>query len=120
MTNDEPFYIWDFARTVWAVAGDKTNLNDVWIIPETTSLILAILMKWIFWVLFLEQRKPDFTRQKVKFTSMTRIYSINKIKTQLGYKPLWSTNEGIKRGVIWFEEKRSKERKTTYQGSWTV
>lgn len=111
VTNDEPFHFWDFARTVWAVAGDKTNPKDVWVIPKTASLILATVMEWIFWVLFFGTRQPSFTRQKVKFTCMTRTYSIDKVKNRLGYKPLWSMEEGIKRGVTWFEEKRLKEGK---------
>lgn len=106
VTNDEPFHFWDFARAVWAVAGDKTDPRNVWVIPKTASLIMATLIEWVFWILFWGRRSPNFTRQKVKFTCMTRTYSINKIKTRLGYQPLWSMNEGIKRGVIWFEEKR--------------
>lgn len=109
VTNDEPFHFWDFARSVWAVAGDKTNPKDVWVIPKTASLILATLMEWVFWLLFWGRRQPNLTRQKVKFTCMTRTYSINKIKSRLGYKPLWSMNEGIERGVLWFEKNRLKK-----------
>ena len=111
VTNDEPFHFWDFARAVWAVAGDKTDPKDVWVIPKTASLILATMMEWIFWVLFWGRRQSNFTRQKVKFTCMTRTYSIDKIKTRLGYKPMWSMKEGIRRGVVWFEEKRLKDEK---------
>jgi len=112
VTNDEPFHFWDFARTVWAAAGDKTNLKDVWVIPKNAGLMIATLMEWIFWLLFWGAKEPSFTRQKVKFSCMTRTYRIDKAKSRLGYKPLWSMNEGIKRGVVWFEKEKGKEKKT--------
>lgn len=112
VTNDEPFHFWDFARAVWAVAGDKTDVKDVWVIPKSVGLIMATLAEWIFWLVFWGTKTPNFTRQKVKFTCMTRTYSIGKIKSRLGYRPLWSMREGIQRGVEWFEEKRVKEGKS--------
>ncbi|KAL8698774.1 MAG: hypothetical protein Q9201_006388, partial [Fulgogasparrea decipioides] len=33
VTNDQPFHFWDYARTVWAAAGNTTDPKDVWVIP---------------------------------------------------------------------------------------
>lgn len=53
VTNDEPFHFWDFARAVWAVAGDKTDVKDVWVLPKSLCLIMATLVEWVFWIIFL-------------------------------------------------------------------
>lgn len=112
VTNDEPFHFWDFVYAVWAVAGDKTDVKDIWVLPKSLYLIMATLAEWIFWIIFLGRKQPRFTREKAKFTCKTKTFSINKIKRRLGYKPLWSMDEGIKRGVKWCEEKRLKEGKS--------
>lgn len=30
ITDDEPHYFWDFSRQVWRLAGDTTQLSQVW------------------------------------------------------------------------------------------
>ena len=38
-------------------------------------------------------------RQQVQYTCMTRYFNINKAKQRLGYSPIVSMDEGIRRGV---------------------
>ncbi|KAF3360472.1 hypothetical protein VdG1_01432 [Verticillium dahliae VDG1] len=45
---------------------------------------------------------PTFTRQRCVFSCMTRYYNITKAKRVLGYRPIVSLDDGIKRGVRWF------------------
>lgn len=111
VTNDQPLHFWDYARKVWAAAGDDTKPQDVWVIPERQGLIMATILAWVFWLLFWGRRKPNFTRQKVNFTCMNRTFSVAKIKKRLGYKPIWSIDEGIERGVAWFQKERPREKK---------
>ena len=111
ITNDEPYHFWDFARTVWASAGDTTDPKDVWVIPKRVGLIMATMLEWIFWLLFWGKKQPSTTRQKVKFSCMNRTYSIEKAKKRLGYRSQWSMKEGIKRGVKWFEKNRKHSKK---------
>lgn len=108
-TNDDPYHFWDYARAVWAAAGDTSNASDAWVIPESVALTIASLAEWIFWLLFWGKKQPSLTRQKIKFSCMNRTFRIDKIKTRLGYKPRWSVREGIKRGVDWFQVQDTKK-----------
>jgi sterol-4alpha-carboxylate 3-dehydrogenase (decarboxylating) len=42
---------------------------------------------------------PNFTKSRVRFSTLTRYYNITKAKQRLGYAPIVSLEEGIKRGV---------------------
>ena len=112
VTNDEPIHFWDYTRKVWAAAGDTSDPKDVRVIPKNVGLAIATILEWIFWLLFWGKKEPNLTRYKVKFSCMNRTYSVDKIKTRMSYKPLWSLDEGIKRGVEWFEKENAKVKKT--------
>ncbi|KAI5209050.1 hypothetical protein E4T39_01069 [Aureobasidium subglaciale] len=97
ITNDSPMYFWDFTRTAWRNLGDTTRPNQIWTINKDFGLFIATLFEWIFWIFQLGV--PNLTRQKVKFSCMTRYYSIEKAKRRLGYRPVVGVTEGLKRGV---------------------
>ncbi len=112
ITNDEPVYFWDFPRTVWRAAGDQTDIKDVWCIPRAGALAIAGLMELVMAPL---GKKPNLTRQIVRYSCMTRYYSCQKAKDRLGYKPSVGLEEGVRRAVRWFEEQeriRSEEKLT--------
>ena len=108
-TNDESYHFWDYAREVWKAAGDTTNPSDVWVIPEGVALTIASFCEWTFWLLSWGRKRPNFTRQKIKFSCMNRTFRIDKIKSRLGYTPRWTVREGIKRGVDWFQSQDAKK-----------
>lgn len=56
-------------------------------------------------------KKPTFTRQRCLFSSMTRYYSIEKAKARLGYKPIVSLEDGIRKSVKWTLEQGAVEKK---------
>ena len=97
ITNDSPMYFWDFTRTAWKELGDTTKPSQVWTINKDFGLFIATLFEWIFFIFRLGV--PNLTRQKVKFSCMTRYYSIEKAKRRLGYRPVVGVTEGLKRGV---------------------
>lgn len=97
ITNDSPVYFWDFARSVWAEAGDKTEPKQVWCLSTDIGMLIAKLMELVFWLFRLG--KPNLTTQQVKYMGMTRYFSIEKAKTRLGYEPIIGFAEGIKLGV---------------------
>ena len=97
ITNDSPMYFWDFTRTAWKECGDTTTPAQVWTIPKDFGLFIATLFEYIFWIFQLGV--PNLTRQKVKYSCMTRYYSIEKAKRRLGYRPVVGVTEGLKRGV---------------------
>ncbi|MCJ1242459.1 erg26, C-3 sterol dehydrogenase [Varicellaria rhodocarpa] len=109
ITNDEPYRFWDFARAVWATAGDRTGASNVWIIPKSVGLIMATLAEWMFWLIFWGTKEPQLTRRRIKHMCMNRTFRIDKAKSRLGYRPQVTMEEGIERGVQWFlvnEKKR--------------
>ena len=97
ITNDTPVYFFDFARLVWSSAGDTTQPRQVWTLPKDFGLLIATLLEWVFWILRWGQ--PNLTRQKVKYTCMTRYFCIDKAKKRLGYAPVMGLKEGIRRGM---------------------
>ena len=106
ITNGEPLHFWDFAREVWRAAGDQSDAKDVFVLPKGLGLLIAALIEWIFWILFLGQKEPSLTRKKIKFSCMTRTFRIEKAKSRLGYRCEVDIRQGIKKSVKWFEEKR--------------
>lgn len=106
ITNGSPVYFWDFARMVWSAAGDETTPAQVWVIGRDLGLSLATVIEWLFWLA--GGRKPNLTRQHVKFSSMTRYYSIDKARVRLGYKPKWGVEESVQKTVQWFKERDAK------------
>lgn len=105
ITNDSPIYFWDFARMVWATAGDTTEPSQVWVINKEFGLVIASLMEWIFWLL---RRKPNLTRKLVNYSSMTRYYNIDKAKRLLGYQPLIGVEDAIARTVKSFKDRHGQ------------
>ena len=110
ITNGQPVYFWDFARAVWHEAGDTLPLSSVWKLSRDLMWWIGAILEWIFFFL---GRTPNLTRQQVKYSCITRYYSIDKARKRLGYAPVVDLDEGIRRGVrhILEEEDRVKEKK---------
>jgi sterol-4alpha-carboxylate 3-dehydrogenase (decarboxylating) len=106
ITNCQPVYFWDFARGVWAAQGNKQGTEKVWVISKEVGHVLGTVMDWTFWAV---GKKSKLTPREVKYSSMTRYYDCTKAKTRLGYKPVVSLPDGIKKTVTWFEEEKKKE-----------
>jgi sterol-4alpha-carboxylate 3-dehydrogenase (decarboxylating) len=97
ITNDSPVYFFDFTRSLWAAAGDKTTPDQVWVLSKDFGLFIATIFEWVFWAFNLG--KPNLTRQQVRYACMTRYYNIEKAKTRLGYRPITKLSDGVPRGV---------------------
>lgn len=104
ITNDEPRPFWDFARAVAANAGFPVAKEQVWVIPKSVGLVIATIVEWIVWLFSMGTKQPTMSRSAIKFSCMTRTYCIDRAKRDLGYRPVISLDEGIKRGVQWFLE----------------
>ncbi|KAK0730670.1 C-3 sterol dehydrogenase/C-4-like protein [Lasiosphaeris hirsuta] len=105
ITNDSPVYFWDFCRAIWAAAGSPLGTDHVWILPRSTGMFLGYLSEVFFSII---RKPPTFNRQRIVYSCMTRYYDISKAKRRLGYKPLVSLDEGIKRSVKWTLENANK------------
>ncbi|KAH6626042.1 sterol-4-alpha-carboxylate 3-dehydrogenase like protein [Chaetomium sp. MPI-SDFR-AT-0129] len=104
ITNDSPIYFWDFARAIWAAAGSPHGTEHVRVLPRSVGLVLGYFSEWFFWAI---NKPPTFNRQRIVFSCMTRYYDISKAKRRLGYKPLVSLDEGIKKSVKWTLEQEA-------------
>ena len=122
ITDDEPVPFWDFARRIFEVAGRPQREDEVWVVPVGVIFVLAICAEWIYWVVFWGQRRPrQLQYQKIEFLVKKRSWSVEKAKKRLGYRPKFSTDEGVKRGVEWalkkWDEDRSRRR---WRFPWTT
>jgi sterol-4alpha-carboxylate 3-dehydrogenase (decarboxylating) len=110
ITNGQPTYFWDFARAVWHEAGDRTPLSSVWHLSAEFMWAIGAVLENVFWLM---GKKPNITRAQVKYSTMTKYHSINKARLRLGYEPLVTLDEGIKRGVQYIleQEKKAGEKK---------
>jgi len=106
ITNGEPVYFWDFARAVWHEAGDRLPLSSVWHLSADTAWAIGTVLEWAFWVM---GKTPNLTRAQVRYSSMSKYHNINKAKSRLGYEPLVSLDEGIRRGVQYILAQEQKE-----------
>ncbi|KAK3693845.1 3-beta hydroxysteroid dehydrogenase/isomerase family-domain-containing protein [Podospora appendiculata] len=98
ITNDQPVYFWDFCRAVWAAAGSPQGTESVRVLPRGLGIVLGYLSEVFFGII---GKPPTFNRQRIIFSCMTRYYDITKAKKRLGYKPLVSLEEGVRRSVKW-------------------
>lgn len=108
ITNAQPVYFWDFARAVWAAAGDPTSLaypGSIWTINEALGLAIAWLLEWIMWAVTAGKKQPSMTRGVVKYSCMTRYFDTGRARSVLGYKPVWGLDEGVERTIRWWKER---------------
>jgi sterol-4alpha-carboxylate 3-dehydrogenase (decarboxylating) len=98
VTNDAPVYFWDFARAVWAAAGDTRGKSGVWTLPRDIGIALGSLSEIAARLI---GKPATFTSQRATMASMTRFYNITKAKRVLNYEPIWTLQEGVDLGVKW-------------------
>jgi sterol-4alpha-carboxylate 3-dehydrogenase (decarboxylating) len=105
ITNGQPVYFWDFARAVWHEAGDRLPLRSVWRLDTGLAWTIGTILEWAFWAV---GKTPNLTRAQVRYSSMKKYHSIAKARTRLGYQPIVSLDEGIKRGVKYILDQEQK------------
>ncbi|KAA8908475.1 3-beta hydroxysteroid dehydrogenase/isomerase family-domain-containing protein [Sphaerosporella brunnea] len=104
ITNGEPVYFWDFPRAVWAL---RIHYPSYYIkMPRETGVILAGAAETFAWLM---GKEPGLTRFRVKFSCWNRYFDIRKAKSLLGYRPLWSLQDGLVRSLQWLEEEAQKQ-----------
>lgn len=106
VTDGAPMKLWDFVRRLWTTAGDEgCNTNGKIIIPWWIMLALAATTEIIFHLFTLGRVSPPLSRLHVHYMKEGAWFHIGKAREILGYEPLVSTDEGIKRTVSWFNQK---------------
>lgn len=108
ITDDQPALPLHFFRKYWALAGDKTPLSSVWMVPPMIVLFLANTAEFITWATSWGKKRPKMLiKERMEFILYTRTYSIKKARELLGFKP-WekqpyaNQEDAIKGSVEWF------------------
>jgi len=103
ITNGEPVYFWDFTRTVWRGLGHIPPW--ILVIPTAIGLVLATLAEMFS---KLTGKEPGFTRYRVAVAVGNRYYDIEKARRLLGYEPIVSLDEGMRRWTEWYKGELAK------------
>lgn len=104
ITNDSPVYFWDFCRLIWNAAGSPHGTEHVWTISRDLGIALGFLSEVACKIIGIS---PTFNRQRIVYSCMTRYFCIDKAKRRLGYRPLISLEEGMRRSVKWTMEQQA-------------
>lgn len=102
ITNCEPLYFWDFARSVWKGLGHIPASPIA--LPPSIGLVLASLAETFS---RLTGREPGFTRFRVKFATQKRYYNAERARRLLGYEPVVGVEEGLQRTLQWWKESQA-------------
>ena len=108
ITNDDPRPFWDFARAVGTAAGYPQDEATIRKLPASFAYMIGFVAEWWVWIISLGQRIARTSRRSMSFTIKTQTFNIDKAKKRLGYKPIVSMDEGIKRSVTLSTDKRTK------------
>ncbi|PWZ01118.1 3-beta hydroxysteroid dehydrogenase/isomerase [Testicularia cyperi] len=106
ITNGQPIAFWDFPRALWAGMGHVVPDNKVWKISKDWGLTLAGWAESFSW---LTGRESQFTKYKVTYSASARYYNIEKARRALGYAPIVSVEEGIRRSVEWWKSEHPQD-----------
>jgi sterol-4alpha-carboxylate 3-dehydrogenase (decarboxylating) len=108
ITNDEPWFFWDFTRAISKAAGHPVKESEIKTIPRWAAVLMAFFAEWLVWIFSFGRKKSNLTRHGVRYSTITRTLNIEKAKRVLGYRPMIGMQEGIERSVAWFEENGGK------------
>lgn len=106
ITNGQPIPFWDFPRALWAGMGHVMPESKVWKLSKDTGLSLAGWAETFGW---LTGREVQFTKYKVTYSASSRYYNIEKARRALGYSPIISVEEGIRRSVEWWKSEHPED-----------
>jgi sterol-4alpha-carboxylate 3-dehydrogenase (decarboxylating) len=105
ITNGEPIYFWDFARTIWSQLGHTPPY--IIAIPVAIGLILATLAEAFS---KLTGKEPGFTRYRVAIATQQKYHDIEKARRLLRYEPQVGLADGMKKWTEWYKGELEKQR----------
>ncbi|KAH8647930.1 hypothetical protein BX600DRAFT_389403 [Xylariales sp. PMI_506] len=108
ITNGEHLPFWEMSRLFAAEAGYPVQKKDIKVVPVWLAFFMAGIMEWAYWIFTLGTKQPIVNRAGLGYTIMQRTFSIEKARKRLGYEPRVSLQEGMKRGVAWYNKTYKK------------
>lgn len=104
ITNCEPVYFWDFARTIWKGLGHIPSGRIT--LPPSIGMVLAELAELYSKI---TGKEAGFTRFRVKFATQKRYYNVERARRLLGYEPIVGVEDGIRRTIDWYNAEQAKK-----------
>lgn len=105
ITNDEPIPFWDMMSKILIGLGYEP---PHFALPYQLCYVGSKLIDYV--IQFINLFRPlsiTFTPSKVQLCGMHHYYSCKKAKEELGYKPLWSNDEGLENCFQYFTDLRN-------------
>ncbi|ORZ31838.1 3-beta hydroxysteroid dehydrogenase/isomerase family-domain-containing protein [Catenaria anguillulae PL171] len=109
ITDDNPIPFWNLnkclVRTMFPASDPRVDRASTLLLPRWLMLGVAYLLSAIAWVLRPARVKwePLLHPTRVVLATATRTFDISKAKTVLGYRPLFTMEEGMTRSVEWIK-----------------
>ncbi|MCJ1314668.1 hypothetical protein MMC25_008350 [Agyrium rufum] len=109
ITDGAPMPFFDFARKVYAIAGDNTPPESIRTVPMWLALTVASFAEWLIYGFSLGKKTLPVTRESISYLDRGCWLSIVKARQRLGYAPVLDQDEAIRRSTEWcLEEERRK------------
>ena len=106
VTNNSPAFFWDSSRYLFSRYGRHINADRIVTLPISLASFVGGAAETFNW---LSGRKGKLNRQTVKYATISRYYSCEKLMTRTGYVPVVGLDEGFGRSVRWFQEDEAKQ-----------
>jgi nucleoside-diphosphate-sugar epimerase len=100
VSQDEPVSKWEMANAFLAAAGLPEIKGHV---SGRTAYLAGMIFEFIY-RLFKIRKEPPMTRFAARELATSHWFNISKIKSDLGYKPEVSTNQGLLRLKQWLSQ----------------
>lgn len=109
ITNDEPIPFWDMAKYVWREL--DYPLPSI-VVPYGLAYAIAVVIDWLVWIVSpVVTLHPTFTSFRVVYAGAHRYFSIDRAKSELGYRPRVSLQDGMARTARAFADQRNPNSK---------
>ncbi|XP_026658559.2 3beta-hydroxysteroid-dehydrogenase/decarboxylase [Phoenix dactylifera] len=108
ITNMEPIKFWEFISLIIEGLGyERPTIK----IPVSAIMPIAHVVEWTY-KLFSRygMRVPQLTPSRIRLLSCNRTFSCAKAKDQLGYEPIVSLKDGLKRTIESYPNLRAEKR----------
>jgi sterol-4alpha-carboxylate 3-dehydrogenase (decarboxylating) len=100
--DGQPRPFWDYAKTVWRLAGHKKQNERITALPIWFVSGLASILEFLFWVFTRGQKRPQLLgKQQVEYACYTHTYNMNKARQRLKYVPIQDFEGELSKGVQW-------------------
>ncbi|KAF9588067.1 hypothetical protein IFM89_007308 [Coptis chinensis] len=108
ITNMEPIKFWEFvSRILEGLGYERPSIK----IPVPVMMPIAHVVEWTYKVLApYGMRVPQLTPSRIRLLSRSRTFSCSKARDRLGYEPIVSLQDGLKRTIESYSHLRAEQK----------